>query len=366
MSKLALKFIFGEEIRRTPIDGCPSFKVLSELTRELFAIEHFSLKYEDEEGDLVTVKTDLEVEEAVRVATKHFNSVLRIHVVALASINKENPSPSKKTNMAESASSQELIPRILELIGVRSSGMPKHAKSSKDAKVDKAVVEEAPISPVTPLPPKHKGVNIRVTCDMCQISPIVGDGFECVVCENFDLCGGCFKKNCHKHAHESFRPIFYCQMDNSIPVLPLQENKPEDVKANYPDQSKQSAFEPYVQPAQAMMNYPIAIPSVPSTPPSLVKTPKPAPIASPIKSDHARKIAFVPSADVPALSAPVPSTVPYNHSLPKPTTEEFAPVTQEEIKALRFLVEMGFKGDLLYQLRKNKCNIENTIEALSV
>lgn len=81
----------------------------------------------------------------------------------------------------------------------------------------------------------------------------------------------------------------------------------------------------------------------------------------------------------PVLAAPVPSapSAPESSPLPAPVDEPMAVepvkpaepqaeesvgvVTAEEIQCLKLLVEMGFKGNLLYHLRVNKCNLEQTI-----
>lgn len=44
-----------------------------------------------------------------------------------------------------------------------------------------------------------KTSHIGVTCDDCQVQPIVGKRFKCLVCPNFDLCEKCEAKAIHGH-----------------------------------------------------------------------------------------------------------------------------------------------------------------------
>ena len=39
----------------------------------------------------------------------------------------------------------------------------------------------------------HEGIR----CDGCEMSPICGLRYKCLVCPDFDLCKECFKKEIH-------------------------------------------------------------------------------------------------------------------------------------------------------------------------
>jgi len=43
----------------------------------------------------------------------------------------------------------------------------------------------------------HKGVR----CDICQVSPIVGNRYKCTVCYNYDLCDACESASADSHHH---------------------------------------------------------------------------------------------------------------------------------------------------------------------
>lgn len=49
--------------------------------------------------------------------------------------------------------------------------------------------------------PTHEGI----TCDGCEMSPIVGSRFKCTVCRDFDLCETCEASNKHARDHEMIK-----------------------------------------------------------------------------------------------------------------------------------------------------------------
>lgn len=64
-----VKVSFGDEIRRAPFSGT-TYVALLELVTKLFDIEQASavLKYQDEDGDHITVSSDSELQEAIQLA----------------------------------------------------------------------------------------------------------------------------------------------------------------------------------------------------------------------------------------------------------------------------------------------------------
>lgn len=48
---------------------------------------------------------------------------------------------------------------------------------------------------------EKKEVHWFVTCDGCQMTPIVGKRYKCDICPNFDFCESCFEKKKENHKH---------------------------------------------------------------------------------------------------------------------------------------------------------------------
>lgn len=65
-------------------------------------------------------------------------------------------------------------------------------KAKEHAKKNKRNAEQANI-------PVDQRVHERITCDGCNVSPIVGIRYKCAECPNFDLCSQCEGQGLHDH-----------------------------------------------------------------------------------------------------------------------------------------------------------------------
>ena len=83
---LVLKIKFGEDTRRLTVEHVPNFSQLVVLLKQLFGNlrEPFQIKYLDEDQDMITITSDLELKESVSVASVTQSSlgspVLRLFV----------------------------------------------------------------------------------------------------------------------------------------------------------------------------------------------------------------------------------------------------------------------------------------------
>jgi len=95
---LVLKIKLGEDTRRLTVESAPTFAQLVVLLRQLFPNlrDPFTVKYQDEDGDFITVTTDLELKESVNVCSVTQSSlgapVLRLFLTAPAEQNTPAPS----------------------------------------------------------------------------------------------------------------------------------------------------------------------------------------------------------------------------------------------------------------------------------
>lgn len=78
---LPVKVSFGDDIRRASFTPSSSFAALRELVGKLFGVDETSyvLKYQDDEGDKITMASDDELQEAVRIG-QNTQKMLRIYV----------------------------------------------------------------------------------------------------------------------------------------------------------------------------------------------------------------------------------------------------------------------------------------------
>ena len=70
-----------------------------------------------------------------------------------------------------------------------------------DINLMKKKVEDFKLRAPAPNKKKNKKIHTGYTCNGCGANPIVGNRFNCAVCENFDYCEECEEKNKDKHLH---------------------------------------------------------------------------------------------------------------------------------------------------------------------
>jgi hypothetical protein len=121
--------------------------------------------WKDVEGDMIVIASECEMQEAIANAAK---GVLRLYTVG------------------ESAASTPSTPRLEDA--------PKTFKAAVTS-VDSGTMPSQPETPRDPA--QHTGVQ----CDTCDVSPIVGARYKCMVCDDFDLCAVCHDGKKHdEHA----------------------------------------------------------------------------------------------------------------------------------------------------------------------
>jgi len=97
---LVLKIKYGEDTRRITVEHVPNFEQLTALLKQLFSPlkEPFQVKYTDEDQDMITITSDLELKESVSVASVTQSSlgapVLRLFVFGAQP--KPNVAPGKE------------------------------------------------------------------------------------------------------------------------------------------------------------------------------------------------------------------------------------------------------------------------------
>ena len=82
MSSIAVKAFCGADARRFSFDG--TFEELEREVKARFGLNaSLKLKFKDDEEEFVTVSSDGELREAIRISTSLTPPILRLHVIAL-------------------------------------------------------------------------------------------------------------------------------------------------------------------------------------------------------------------------------------------------------------------------------------------
>merc|ERR1712087_123540 len=68
-SKTSIKIDYEGSLRRFLLPEI-SYSCLEDKVKEIFGISNFTLKFQDEEGDMCTISSDPELEEALRLSKK--------------------------------------------------------------------------------------------------------------------------------------------------------------------------------------------------------------------------------------------------------------------------------------------------------
>jgi hypothetical protein len=112
---LVLKIKFGEDTRRITVEHIPNFSQLSALLQQLFSNLQapFQVKYIDEDQDMITITSDLELKESVNVASVTQSSlgspVLRLFIYE-AKPAKENVASGKQQEAPKNEQSKPQEP----------------------------------------------------------------------------------------------------------------------------------------------------------------------------------------------------------------------------------------------------------------
>lgn len=175
MASITLKFKHGKEIRRLTVEQPLTYATVTQLMGQLFPdLTSFTLKYEDPDGDKITVSSEGEIQEAISVALGT-NNVLRFFV------SEKSSETNKQPEVATTPSSSSSVP-----VPVVSNPSP----------------SPVPAPSVNPTPTQSvPAIHFGVTCDGCQTSPIHGIRYKCFVCSDFDLCSNCEATKTHDQTH---------------------------------------------------------------------------------------------------------------------------------------------------------------------
>jgi len=241
-----VKIKFEEDTRRISLARTPDFHEIAQIAKQLYNVQEPHFKYEDDEKDLVTITSDLELIEAIAVSNKT-STVLRlfltdkgakpteIPVNPISQINASiNSNPLISQLMSSLANNPQLFsnpavftsvvpllnnPTISQLVGQIAGNMMTSSLTSSVPIVPAPASVPAPAPVPTPAPVPspapandERKVHEHVVCDGCD-GPVVGTRYKCSICPDYDLCETCeLKPGVHDSSHPLLKitvPLFF-------------------------------------------------------------------------------------------------------------------------------------------------------------
>lgn len=239
---ITIKVVVNDSLRRLSLSESATLAELRQLLAE-FVFEEFQLKYRDEDGDDITIATDLELKEAIRQAK---GSVLRMTVVTAPSASSFvgfqlvgdsafdlNSVSQAKPHLSDNLPSTAAEPKTTERKTGDNTVLIEDASLSDtscyvcseaeeeddddddgdelDDDTDTEENEEegltAPLlgNAATSANAEERAtrnglslVEHGVSCSFC-FEPICGIRYKCAVCKSFDLCASCESFGYHEH-----------------------------------------------------------------------------------------------------------------------------------------------------------------------
>jgi len=262
MASLIIKASFNGDLRRISAQA-KNFAQLQQVLLNLFANvlpAAFTVKYQDDDNDFITITSDIELEEAVTLAVSKKTNILRLFIDAKANAPEVKPAPvpeQKKEkekvpeekpkiqinpselfaqfapffqnlqNHPQLAQLQELAAPYIEQFvkPIFQAKCPYTGPASDEARARCPYYQKTTSAPAAAVP-ADPNVHVGVTCDGCNKSPIVGVRYKCANCANYDLCAECEAKGQHVGSHVFVKLPKATTHHWYRPILPnLYENK---------------------------------------------------------------------------------------------------------------------------------------------
>merc|ERR1719399_1456451 len=160
-STISFKAVFGDDVRRITAPATISLTELTEMLQQRYSVSSMTLKWTDEDGDMITIADDTDLQEALTTS--------KLRIVVTAAANKPSAAAGGDVNSAVDALAAALD---LDLPAEFKENIVNHlSHAAEDGQV------------------RHWGI----TCDVTGQSPIVGVRYHKIGVD-YDLCESEFLK----------------------------------------------------------------------------------------------------------------------------------------------------------------------------
>jgi hypothetical protein len=219
---VSIKLQYKSVIRRVSSTETITLQYLNRLAVELFTQDELpkeiDFQYKDEEGDLVTISSEKELEEAIQF----FGSQrpLRLVIVAVKKkASKESTEVILETLDKFAAEAEKELENAYKFLSPHVKFLHHQVKRLLDSGTKRLSQQIASLTPPSkpqeapkPVPHFHpvQGpvIHWNVICDGCNQKPLRGPRFKCLDCPNYDLCEKCKETaGPHQHAEHKFSRI---------------------------------------------------------------------------------------------------------------------------------------------------------------
>ena len=182
----------GEEIRK--VTELPeTFEALRQLFQRLYDSSDFQVRYEDEEGDTISIYSDTELMTAYESAPGPSLKLLLVPIAVEKP--KAKPDPPREIKPEHPPCIFKSIGKKIEKMYSSCKQEAAKAQQQRDQFVQRLVTQEVCRLMGMALTPVHENVK----CNGCGTAPVTGVRFKCTVCADFDFCELCEAGTDHPH-----------------------------------------------------------------------------------------------------------------------------------------------------------------------
>jgi len=151
----------------------------------------FSISYIDPDSDLILINSEADWSEAIKCVHESLTNILKITI-------QEKPLQSKIHIKPSTINIKNQLQEIIsELAKEESRKFQDSIRILIEEELKKSIQNLQPKleKPVTNSQIIHK----NITCDACNIEPIIGNRYKCTECADYDLCEKCESQGIHSH-----------------------------------------------------------------------------------------------------------------------------------------------------------------------